>query len=311
MSYDIGYMEKVLDHGYVKFIDRLGDDLTPLEAARMSTGNATGVDEDKDTKLRNRLWGLNHTSPFEMNMLCVELQVPLFVLRQIDRHRTTTVTNLEADIIVSDYDEFRKYTSRNEFSARYAEMPDLFYVPDIERIQRSGKSKTNKQGSGGSIDGNPEHVRDRLLAAYTNARMDYLWLIEQGVATELARAVLPAAQYTKIRLQSSMLNWFKFFALRLPEEAQWETRQYSKVMGRIARATWPRSWEVFEKFTLYAKTFNNEERLMLLTALEGSFASRDAFAERLAIANHISPEQAKALARKVWPEDGEEIDLLT
>jgi thymidylate synthase (FAD) len=306
---DVNEKIKVLDHGYVQVVNFVGNDNLSLEAARMSTGNATGVDEAKDDHLRARLWSHSHTSPFEMASMCVELQLPIFVLRQIDRHRTTLVTDGEMELVFTSYDDFRKYTSRNEFSARYSEMPDLFYLPSEERIRLAGKSKTNKQGSGEVLEVNPEHVRDRLLAAYANARLDYEWLLSEGVASELARAVLPVAQYTKIRLQSSMLNWFRFLQLRLPTEAQWETRQFAKAIGRACRQLWPKSWETFEQHTLYAKTFSANERLALLQLLEAEELDQGSLVDALKPFMSDAKERT-AFAKKLMPELGEEKNLL-
>lgn len=261
---------KVLDHGYVRLVDHMGTDLTPLEAARMSTGNETGVDKDKDDALRDRLWRDRHVSPSEMNVACFELQVPLFVLRQIDRHRTI---NIDAGEVYENYDEFRKFTSRNEFSGRYAVMPDLYYIPDAERIQP--QSKKNKQGSDGEM---AEALRESLLGnikgGTAQARTTYDQLVQSGLANELARMVLPQNQYTKIRIQAAMSNWFRFLAERLPEAAQWETRQYAKVIGRELRRIWPECWKVFEVNTLYAKTLSSPERAALVMALEALGKSR-------------------------------------
>ena len=261
---------KVLDAGYVTLVDHMGDDLTPLEAARMSTGNETGLDKTKDDNLRDRLWRDKHSSPFEMNVACFEMQVPLFVLRQIDRHRTISI---DAGEVYENYDDFRKFTSRNEFSGRYSVMPDLYYIPDLERIQP--QSKKNKQGSDGEMD---EKVRTELRLVVQEAtnkgRAGYDFLVKEGLANELARMVLPQNQYTKIRIQASMSNWFKFLAERLPTAAQWETRQYAKVIGRELRRIWPLCWQVFESNTLYARTYTSHERAALILALEALAAGQ-------------------------------------
>lgn len=236
----------VLDHGYVKYVRHMGDDLSPLEDARMSTRNPTGVDEAKDEGLRSRLWRDAHTSPFESNILCVELRVPIFVLRQIDRHRTVDISNPELDFYVSDYDAFRKFTSRNEFSARYSVMPDLFYLPELERVQLKGT--INKQGSEGLA---PEEVRREFVENMDEhnrrSRELYEKYVGQGVATELARGFLPPTQYTDIRLQACLLNWYKFFLRRCDSHAQWEVQQYANPIASIAMTLWPRCWSVYEK----------------------------------------------------------------
>jgi thymidylate synthase (FAD) len=300
---------KVLDAGYVTLIDHMGDDLNPLEAARMSTGNKTGVEVTKDDALRDRLWRDKHSSPFEMNVASFELQVPLFVLRQIDRHRTV---NIDAGVTYENYDEFRKYTSRNEFSGRYAVMPDLYYIPEVERIQP--QSKTNKQGSEGEMT--PEDRTDlhTIIDLHTkHARMQYNDLVTCGLSNELARMVLPQNQYTRIRIQAAMSNWFKFLAERLPETAQWETRQYAKVIGRELRRLWPKCWEVFEEHTLYSKTFSRHERLAILNTLEDRLEGRGSITAALHKSMTdmgYSVARADALVKALWPLDGDEVDLL-
>lgn len=324
-------MHKVLDHGYVRLVDYMGDDLTPLEAARMSTGNATGADKDKDDALRDRLWRDKHSSPFEMNVACFEMQVPLFVLRQIDRHRTV---NIDSGEIYENYDEFRKFTSRNEFSGRYAQMPDLFYIPAAERIQP--QSKKNKQGSDGEMSvADQLAIQLRIDINTRESRKEYEGLVQSGLANELARMILPGNQYTKIRLQAAMSNWFKFLAERLPDAAQWETRQYAKIIGRELRRLWPECWKVFEVNTLYAKTFSSSERAALIVALEKLGAGtaripprvfapgagdevsekrdpRDTVAEvvsKVYTQMGYSAAAADRLVQKLWPEPFE-IDLL-
>jgi len=257
----------VLDYGYIRLIDFMGDDLNPVEAARMSTDNPTGVNTAKDDSLRERLWKDLHTSPYEMNVACFELQLPIFVLRQIDRHRTLDLTNPEI-VESTDYDEFRKFTSRNEFSGRYAVMPDLYYTPSEERMATAGQSRINKQGSGTALGRDIVKSSCREIEGATkDSRDTYNTLVQDGVANEIARLVLPGNQYTKIRIQASMLAWFKFCALRLPEEAQWETRQYAKAMATCLRDMWPKCWEVFEEHTLYATSLSRTDRQALAAAL--------------------------------------------
>ena len=257
------YEKAVLDHGYVKLVGVLGDDLTGLEAARMSTGNPTGVDEAKDDALRARLWRDGHTSPSEMNVACFEFQLPMFVLRQFDRHRTLDIANPE---LVEDYDEFRKYTSRNEFSGRYSVMPELFYIPAPERIQK--QSTTNKQGSGEPFTDLDQDGIHATLKNYTqDAAVFYRDSVESGIANELARITLPQNQYTKIRIQASMQNWFRFLQLRLPAEVQWETRQYAEAVAAALQQVWPKSFGVWEEYTRDALTLSRTECGPLMLAI--------------------------------------------
>jgi thymidylate synthase (FAD) len=221
-------MQQVLDHGYVKLVTAWGDDLSPLKAARMSTGNPTGEDDAKDDRLRDYLWRHGHATPFEMAGLSVEIQAPLFVARQIFRHRTF---------------------SFNEFSGRYAEMPDLFYIPGLSRIQ--GQAASNKQASGEGLPPEVQLMAQAQMAQATRAaRLVYESLIAKGVARETARMVLPLNQYTRWQQQGNLRNWFHFLSLRLDEHTQCESRQYAEAVAALIQERWPKTWEVFERHTL-------------------------------------------------------------
>lgn len=234
---------QVLDKGYVKYIRHMGDDLSPVEDARMSTGNPTGVDKIKDDKLRKRLWDDQHTSSFEGCVLCIELKLPLFVLRQIERHRTLDINDVE----ITSSDDFRKYTSRNEFSGRYAEFKDEFYIPTPERLVL--QDVNNKQASGRRQlnESDCNFVIECLTENRRTVYKDYDWLLNIGVSKEVARMALPGAIYTKIRITANMLNWFKFLKLRLAEDAQWEVREYAKAIASIIQELWPDCFKLFSE----------------------------------------------------------------
>lgn len=231
-----------LDKGYVKYVRHMGDDNSPVEDARMSTGTLTGVDVVKDDKLREYLWKNNHTSPFEGCSLTVELKIPLFVLHQLDRHRTLDIEAIET------YDEFRKFTSRNEFSGRYAEFSDQFYVPSYDRI--GGQDFLNKQGTSGTL---PEFVAVNVGTGIDQHNKQsyegYQAALAMGVSKELARLLLPNTIYTKIRITSNLLNWFKFLRLRLEAHAQWEVRTYAEGIEQIIVNLWPKCHFLFDKYT--------------------------------------------------------------
>lgn len=219
---------RVLNHGYIKYIDHMGNDLMPLEAARMSTGNPTGSDIEKDDRLRSYLWKNAHATPFEMSALQVEVQCPIFVAREWMRHRTF---------------------SYNEFSGRYAEMPDMFYLPDLSRMVK--QSDSNKQMSGQQMPETDSMIlREHMRDANKSARMIYEYLLSMGVAREVARCVLPVSQYTRFRAQANLRNWLHFLNLRMAENAQYEIRVYADAAAEIVKAIWPKTWEVFEKYTL-------------------------------------------------------------
>jgi thymidylate synthase (FAD) len=240
----------LLNHGYIKYIAHLGDDLTPLEAARMSTGNPTGTDPSKDAATRDYLWRHAHATPFEMAVLQIEVQCPLFVRSEWHRHRTQ---------------------SYNEASGRYMEMPDIQYMPESDRLQP--QSLTNKQGSEGSLS--PElraEMLSRMNAEQRLVRENYEWYLEQGLAREVARINMPLSQYTRFRAQANLRNWMHFLNLRMAANAQYEIRVYANALAEIIRKLWPETWAVFEEHTLKATSFSKSERSVLTDLLEMAFA---------------------------------------
>ncbi len=240
----------LLNHGYIKYIAHLGDDLTPLEAARMSTGNPTGADPAKDAATRDYLWRHAHATPFEMAVLQIEVQCPLFVRSEWHRHRTQ---------------------SYNEASGRYMEMPDIQYMPESDRLQP--QSLTNKQGSEGALS--PElraEMLERMNAEQRLVRENYEWYLEQGLAREVARINMPLSQYTRFRAQANLRNWMHFLNLRMAPNAQYEIRVYANALAEIIRKLWPETWAVFEEHTLKATSFSKSERSVLTDLLEMAFA---------------------------------------
>lgn len=234
---------QVLDHGYVMLVDYLGDDDSPLVAARMSTSTPTGEDVVRDARLRRRLWKDKHTSPFEMCELVVEIQCPIFVLRQLDRHRTIKHGG-EVDCIDSVDEHIRSFMSRNEFSGRYSVMEDILYVPREERIR--GRSAINKQGSGDMLSTEDQRQAVELIASANRAMMlAYQTLVAMGVSNEVSRIILPLSTYTRLQLKGSLLNWFKFLDLRLAPDVQEETRAFVVQIASIVRSLWPATWAVF------------------------------------------------------------------
>lgn len=292
---------RVLDHGYVKCVENghMGDDLTPLQSARMSTDKATGVDPDADHRLRERLWSDQHTSVFESNVLAVEVQLPLFTLQQFDRHRTVDIAN---GIVFEDYDSFRKFHSENEFSGRYSQMPDLHYRPLLKRY--GGKNGMNKQGTGEALpDWSQAEGHKQLITATLGARGAYDEMTRIGISSEVSRFALTYTQYTKVRLQANLLNWFKFLDLRLREDVQLETRIYARCIARIVRDLWPKCWDVFSEHTLYGVRFGAHEIALMRSMFGTDMLGRDRHetCKRAAIASGFTPSAAQRFADKLCP----------
>jgi thymidylate synthase (FAD) len=221
------------------------------------------VDEQADDRLRARLWRDQHTSVFEACTATFELVVPLFVLRQLERHRTVDVGNSTFE----DHDDFRKYSSRNEFSGRYSTFPDQFWIPKPSRFKKKGT--TNKQGSDEPFSEEEQLYMQELVETHSkHSRELYNTLVASGVASELARIVLPPNQYTKIRLTANLLNWMKFLRLRLPADVQEETRKCAEAIAQDIQSIWPKSYEVFRLYTLEGVNLSAFDRQTLKGALD-------------------------------------------
>lgn len=221
----------VLNHGYVEAVEHWGSDEAIVEAARMSTakGFLGWGDPEKpgDEKLLRYLWEHQHTTPFEMAGLAIEVQAPIFVLREWHRHRTQ---------------------SYNEMSARYVPLPDLNYVPTVERLLMN--SQTNKQagtaaGAAELTPGMAEDFRRELRDMYHHQERLYQGALEIGVPKELARIHLPVGRYSCMRAAANLRNWLAFLALRMDPSAQWEIRQYAQAVGEIIAERFPRTWPLF------------------------------------------------------------------
>jgi thymidylate synthase (FAD) len=222
----------VLDHGFVRLVDSMGNDLSVVRAARVSYDAAwrAGENEASDTKLINYLWKHKHTTPFEAVTMTFEVKAPIFVFRQWHRHRTW---------------------SFNELSARYRELPEEFYVPNPEDI--GTQSKDNKQARVGvGVAAGGDLVKRTYSAQLINdqctrAFITYHSLLENGVPREIARSVLPVATYSHMFATVNLLNLFRFLTLRCDEHAQYEIRVYAKAMQELVHCVAPecvKAWNI-------------------------------------------------------------------
>ncbi len=230
---------EVLDHGFVRVVDYMGNDAAVVQAARVSYGQGTKkVNADKG--LINYLIAHRHTTPFEMCEIKFHIKLPIFIARQWIRHRTASV---------------------NEYSARYSIMEDEFYIPRAEHL--SAQSKVNHQGRDESRVLNAEEskrVLEILKKDSVNAYDHYLEMINQnsageiadenkeGLARELARMNLPINCYTQWYWKIDLHNLMHFLALRADSHAQYEIRAYAEVMLDIVKKWVPHCYEAFEKY---------------------------------------------------------------
>lgn len=232
-----GHTINVLDHGYVRYIDHMGDDQRICEAARISYKSPSKGPE-ADQKLLNYLWRKKHTSPFEMVKVTLNIKMPIFVMRQYVRHR---MQNL------------------NEVSARYTELPEEYYIPTEWRAQDT----KNKQGSVGGESFNPDVFFGYNDQFGANSNCDattwlkehckyshklYKQMISAGIAREMARMVLPVNIYTEIYACWDIKNLLHFITLRDDAHAQAEITAYSNAIGDIVKELFPWTWDAYQKY---------------------------------------------------------------
>lgn len=212
-------IRKVLDKGFVHLVDSMGSDLTVVNAARVSFGKHKESFDSKDSELLDYLAENEHTAPFRHCYLTFHVKAPIFVFRQWMKHR-----------VASDF---------NEISGRYVEFQENeFYIPAEFRLQ----AKINKQGSEGKLSDLSDFIAtDIYQEACENSVKQYKALLELGVCREQARCVLPLALYSEVYWTVSLQAVAHFLHLRLDEHAQWEIRQYAKVVAELTQAKFPRS----------------------------------------------------------------------
>lgn len=212
-------------HGYVRYIDHLGSDMRIVEAARVSYKSPSkGAEQDK--KLLNYLMQHRHTSPFEQCNITFNIKFPIFLMRQFVRHRT-----------------FRL----NEWSGRYSELRDEFFIPERWRIQDT----KNKQGSLAVNEVAWDHLQtERARKAYDVCYEMYRAMLMDGVAKEQARFVLPVATYTEIYVNCDLHNLMHFLRLRMDSHAQSEIQEVAGAMHAIALELFPWTFEAFNRFKI-------------------------------------------------------------
>lgn len=242
----LGFPFEVLNHGFVRVIDYMGDDAAIVQAARTSYGDGTKhISEDE--ALINYLLRMAHTSPFEMCEIKLHCKMPIFVARQWVRHRTASL---------------------NEYSARYSVLKDEFYFPERENIML--QSNSNKQGREGLLDegiaidwmDESERISRRVYGAYDEAT-------KAGMARELARINLPVNIYTEWYWKINLHNLMHFLKLRADGHAQYEIRVYADVIVDIMKAWVPLTHAAWNNHVFNAVKFSGK----VMDALREHFAT--------------------------------------
>ncbi len=224
----------VHDIGFVTLLDTMGSDEEVENAARISYGEGTR----KVSQTRNLIRYLlrhKHTSPFEMCEVKFHLKLPIFIMRQLVRHRTANL---------------------NEYSGRYSVMSNEFYLPEGDYLAK--QSTTNNQGRGEPLD-SQGLLQFEFNRIYDGASMAYQVLLEHELSREVARALLPVANYTECIWKIDLHNFFHFVKLRSDSHAQREIRDYADAMYELVKPNFPLCCEAFEDYMMGAVTFSASE----------------------------------------------------
>lgn len=248
----------VLDKGFVRVVDYMGDDSAIVQAARVSYGKGT-KQTNQDRGLINYLMRHRHTTPFEMCDIKFHIKLPIFIARQWIRHRTASV---------------------NEYSARYSILTREFYIPKAEDM--AAQSKTNKQGRDDILS--PQDA-DKLLRIMIqdseqcyNHYQEMLNEDEQGnilqedspsLARELARMNLTLNFYTEWYWKINLHNLFHFLALRADPHAQYEIRVYAEAMLELVKEWVPFAYEAFMEHRVNAVSFSGQAVKAIKAMLKG------------------------------------------
>lgn len=236
----LGIQYDVLDHGFVRVIDYMGNDSSVVQAARVSYGSGTKKTSE-DRSLIRYLMRHYHTSTFEMAEIKLHVKLPIFVARQWVRHRTASL---------------------NEYSARYSLMEDEFYIPDASHL--AIQSSDNKQGRGEILDAKKaEEVRNILLDDARRCYDNYDKMVnEKGdihLARELARMDLTVNCYTQWYWKVNLHNLMNFLRLRADGHAQYEIRIYAELILEILKGWCPYVYEAFMDYRINACSFSAQQ----------------------------------------------------
>ena len=248
----------VLDHGFVRVVDYMGDDTSIVQSARVSYGKGTKK-VSTDSGLIKYLMRHRHSTPFEMCEIKYHIKLPIFIARQWIRHRTANV---------------------NEYSARYSIMDKEFYVPSKENL--AAQSTNNRQGRGNLINGtqaddilkilkedaerNYHHYEEMLNEKYDGSIIDEK---KQGLARELARMNLTLNSYTQWYWKTDLLNLLNFLALRADSHAQFEIREYANAMMDTVKKWVPTTYDAFVDYRVGGMELSAKGKIVIEKMIKG------------------------------------------
>lgn len=254
----------VLDNGFVRVIDYMGDDAAVVQAARVSYGRGTRA-ANEDRGLIRYLMRHRHSTPFEMCEIKYHVKLPIFVARQWIRHRTANV---------------------NEYSARYSILDREFYIPAPEQL--AAQSASNRQGRGEVLQGEEAaRVLDLLRRDAAQTYDHYVEMLNedeagnridpsrQGLARELARMNLTLNTYTQWYWKTDLHNLLHFLSLRADAHAQYEIRAYAEAMLRTVEAWVPMVFEAFRDYRMGAVTLSAQMLAVVKRMLAGEAVAQE------------------------------------
>ncbi|MEL7461162.1 MAG: FAD-dependent thymidylate synthase [Pseudomonadota bacterium] len=249
-------VKPVLDHGFIRVIDYMGDDSAIVQAARVSYGKGT-KSVSNDAGLIRYLMRHWHSTPFEMCEIKLHVKLPVFVARQWIRHRTANV---------------------NEYSARYSILDREFYIPAPEHL--AAQSTVNNQGRGAVLEGEEAaRVLDMLRDDATRSYDHYQDMLsqdgQQGLARELARMNLPANIYTQWYWKVDLHNLFHFLRLRADAHAQYEIRAYADAICAVVADWVPLAYDAFEDYRMGGAQMSSKALECLRRMLKGEEVTQE------------------------------------
>ena len=281
---------KIHKYGFVRLVDTMGSDGDIADAARVSYGKGTRAVSDNRNLIRY-LMRHKHTSPIEMASVKFHLKLPIFIMRQLIRHRTASV---------------------NEYSGRYSVMSDDFYVPEVEYIKP--QSQTNKQGSDGELSDSWKDKYKQIIEDITlRTSIAYKALVEPGygplgLSRELSRIVLPVSNYTECYWKIDLHNFFHFCRLRMDSHAQQEIQDYAVAMYELVKPHFPIAVEAFEDYSLGSKSFSRMEMNVLKYAFDTfaevqTYSGYDGYCNKITDhIDNISKTKDFGLGKREWTE---------
>jgi thymidylate synthase (FAD) len=247
---------EVLDHGFIRVIDYMGDDAAIVQAARVSYGAGTKHVQNDEGLIRYlmRHW---HSTPFEMCEIKLHVKLPVFVARQWIRHRTANV---------------------NEYSGRYSILDREFYIPQPEQL--AAQSVVNNQGRGEVLTGAEaarvlEILKRDAAQCYDNYESMLSQDGQQGLARELARMNLPMNIYTQWYWKVDLHNLFHFLRLRADSHAQYEIRVYAEAIAACVRDWVPLAFAAFEDYRMGGATLSTKAISVLKRQLKGETVTQE------------------------------------